>query len=97
MSQAPKFVRNNNLVERKLGDETVLVPITQVGVDVQSIYSLNATAASIWEKLITPITIEELICLLENEYEADEGVIRKNVETIIDDFIQSSFISEESV
>ena len=39
------------MVFRKIGDECILVPIRQGVGDLESIYTLNETAARIWELL----------------------------------------------
>jgi hypothetical protein len=45
------YKRNDALVFRKIGDECILVPIRQGVGDLESIYTLNETAARIWELL----------------------------------------------
>ena len=87
-----KFLRSENFVERQLGDETVLVPINQIGVDVQSIYTLNDTAAAVWKKLKTECREEDLIAAIEAEYDADDGVIREEIQNLLKEFIKSEFI-----
>ena len=87
-----KLLRSDNFVERKLGDETVLVPINQIGVDVQSIYTLNDTAAAVWKKLKTVHSEEDLIAAIESEYHADSGVIREDIQNLLKEFIKSEFI-----
>ena len=88
-----KLLRSDNFVERKLGDETVLVPINQIGVDVQSIYTLNDTAAAVWKKLETVHAEEELIAAIESQYRADNGVIRQDVKNLLEEFIKGSFVN----
>jgi hypothetical protein len=43
------YKKNNAMVSRKIGDEFILVPIRQNVGDLDSIYTLNETAARIWE------------------------------------------------
>jgi len=45
------FKKNPSMVFRKIGDECILVPIRQGAGDLESIYTLNQTAARIWELL----------------------------------------------
>lgn len=42
------------MVFRKIGDECILVPVRQGAGDLESIYTLNETAARIWEMLDGP-------------------------------------------
>jgi hypothetical protein len=45
------FKKSDAIVFRKIGDECILVPIRQGVGDLESIYTLNETAARIWELL----------------------------------------------
>jgi len=45
------YKRSEDMVFRKVGEECVLVPIRQGAGDLESIYTLNKTAARIWEML----------------------------------------------
>ncbi len=93
MNGMDRLVRSENFVERQLGDETVLVPINQLGVDVQSIYTLNLTAAAVWKKLETQCSVDELIKELEFEFSAGEGIIEHEVFSLLEEFVANSFVS----
>jgi hypothetical protein len=43
------YKKSDSIVSRKIGDEFVLVPIRQNVGDLENIYTLNETAARIWE------------------------------------------------
>jgi hypothetical protein len=45
------FKKNPSMVFRTIGDECILVPIRQGAGDLESMYTLNQTAARIWELL----------------------------------------------
>ncbi|NTV57675.1 MAG: PqqD family protein, partial [Deltaproteobacteria bacterium] len=47
--QFPK--KSDGIVSRKIGEECILVPIRQGVGDLESIYTLNETAARIWDLL----------------------------------------------
>jgi hypothetical protein len=93
MKPATILVRSKNFVQRQLGEETVLVPISQTGVDVQNIYTLNETAAMVWKLLENKCTEEDVVAAIEQEYTADIDVIRKDVQDLIAEFIQESFVN----
>lgn len=46
-----KYKRNEDFVYRRIGDETILVPIKSNVGDMGAIYNLNELGASIWEHL----------------------------------------------
>jgi hypothetical protein len=45
------YKRSDSIVFRRIGDECILVPIRQEVGDLENIYTLNDTAARIWELL----------------------------------------------
>jgi hypothetical protein len=45
------YKKSDAIVFRKIGDECILVPVRQGVGDLESIYTLNETAARIWELL----------------------------------------------
>ena len=93
MKGMDRLLRSENFVERQLGDEMVLVPINQLGVDVQSIYTFNLTAAAVWKKLEKQRTVDELIKELEFEFSAGKGVIKHEVFSLLEEFVANRFVS----
>ena len=63
------YIRDTAVVARRIGDETVLVPVRQNVGDLESIYTLNGVAAMLWERLETPQTAEELVAALADEFD----------------------------
>ena len=94
MDQNVSFLRSDNFVERELGGAKVLVPINQFGVEVQSIYTLNETAAAIWSLLSEKRTLDDLTIALEARYFDTEGQIRDDVESLLVEFEKESFITK---
>ena len=90
MTELKKLIRSQNLVERHLGEETVLVPINQLGVVVQSIYTLNPTAAFIWNLLENTCTVTDIIEAIAQEYSAKDETIQQDVKRILAEFLQES-------
>jgi hypothetical protein len=54
------YSKSNSIVFRKIADEFILVPIRQNAGDLESIYTLNETAARIWELIDGKIKVEEI-------------------------------------
>ena len=48
------------MVFRKIGDELILVPIRQNAGDLDSIYTLNETAAYVWDLIDGQTTVGEI-------------------------------------
>jgi hypothetical protein len=76
------YSKSDSVVFRKIGDECILVPIRQGVGDLDSIYTLNETAARIWELIDGKTTVEEIKDRLLLEYdvtasEAEEDLLEQ--------------------
>jgi hypothetical protein len=89
-----RLLRSPDVVARQIAGEHILVPISQTGADLQKVYLLNGTAAAIWELLAQPLAREELVKALEEQYDAPEGSIPREVETFVQDLLQRGFLTE---
>jgi hypothetical protein len=54
------YEKSDSVVFRKIGDEFILVPIRQDVGDLESIYTLNETAARIWELIDGKTKVSEI-------------------------------------
>jgi hypothetical protein len=64
-----KYSRSPGIVARDTGDDYVLVPVTDNIADMKSVYTLNSTAAFIWDRLDGRRTVKDIIDELEEEFE----------------------------
>ena len=54
------YKKSDSLVSRKIGNEFILVPIRQNAGDLDSIYTLNETAAYVWDLIDGQSTVGEI-------------------------------------
>ena len=54
------YKKSDSVVSRKIADEFILVPIRQNVGDLENIYTLNETAAHIWELIDGKIKVREI-------------------------------------
>jgi hypothetical protein len=54
------YRKNENFVYRRIGDETVLVPIRESTGDMDAIYNLNEVGAFIWDHLNGSNSLEDV-------------------------------------
>ncbi len=76
-------VNKANFVTRQMGNEMVMVPLTDKVADMTSVLTLNEVGADILRLLEKPLTIEELIRELLEIYDVDEPTLIKDVEVFI--------------
>jgi len=58
-----------NIVSRNIAGEAVLVPVARTADEVDSIYTLNETASTIWDALDGQRTLGDILDLVVAEYE----------------------------
>lgn len=63
------YSKSDAVVFRKIGDECILVPIRRGVGDLNSIYTLNETAARIWEWIDGQTRVGEIMERLVLEYD----------------------------
>ncbi|OGO27715.1 MAG: hypothetical protein A2Z16_07105 [Chloroflexi bacterium RBG_16_54_18] len=66
------YQHDPNIVSRLIGGEMILVPIRQNVGDMEHIYTLNATAARIWELIDGKRSLAEIQQLVVQEFEIDD-------------------------
>ena len=76
-----KWTRNPNVVARKIGEDTILVPTGSSIVSRQCLFTLNDTGSFIWENLAVPRTFSQISSALVEEFDvtrqkADEDLTR---------------------
>jgi methyltransferase-like protein len=82
------------IVARKTGDEYVLVPVSNSIADMKSVYTLNITAAFIWEKIDGKRSVQDIIDEVVAEFEIDESIALKDVLTFFNNIEEFLVIAE---
>ena len=80
----------SDLVLRSIGDDHVIVDPGKGFVDMSKVYTLNETAAFLWNKIKSlDFSKEDMISLIIEEYEIDEDsilIVHRDIEDIISFF-----------
>jgi Coenzyme PQQ synthesis protein D (PqqD) len=64
----PRYLRNDKLLFRAIGEELLILPQQNGIVDLQCLFTLNTTAGFVWEQLIQPSTVTEIGAALTREF-----------------------------
>lgn len=86
------YKKADNIVTRKVMDETLLVPISGDLASMDELYTLNDTGTFIWQALDGNRTLAEIERQLEQEYDAPEEVIRADLREIMDGLIDVGLV-----
>jgi hypothetical protein len=65
------YRQDPSIVSREIAGEVILVPIRNNVGDLESIYTLNETAATVWAHLDGQTTLAEILDLMVAEYEVE--------------------------
>lgn len=77
------FNHDPSMVARNIAGEVILVPIRSNVGDLDSIYTLNETAAFVWEHLDGARSLAEIVEALTAEYDVDAGQAEQDVLELI--------------
>ncbi len=77
---------------RKIADEVLLIPITQNGADLQKVFSLNRTAAYVWELLEEPQTMHDINIKVCQNFHSDTVSIREELLDLMNYFIEKNWV-----
>ena len=73
------YKKSDSIVSRKIGDEFILVPIKRDVADLESIYTLNETAARVWELIDGKLKVREIREKMVEEFEVTPGEAERDV------------------
>jgi hypothetical protein len=82
----------DNIVTRKVMDETLLVPISGDLASMDELYTLNDTGAFIWQALNGNRTLVEIGERLQQEYDAPIEVVYSDLLEVIHSLAEASLI-----
>jgi len=76
-----------NIVSRLIADEMILVPIRKNVGDLENIYTLNETAARIWELIDGERSMAEIHQQMVDEYEVDPQQAEQDLLEILESLL----------
>ena len=83
-----RYQRNDNFVFRRIGDETILVPIKDNVGDMDCIYNLNEMGAFVWEQLNGKTELEAIKDKILEEYEVSLQDAQADLSEFMTDLIE---------
>ncbi len=78
------FQKDLSIVSQEIAGEVILVPVRQSVGELDSIYTLNETAAYAWSLIDGQRTLEEIHQQILAEYDADEAVTRQDLIELVE-------------
>ncbi|MBQ8291827.1 MAG: PqqD family protein [Clostridia bacterium] len=81
----------NGFVVRKVGGESVVVPVGEMSKMFHGMINLNDTGAFLWNFYTEEHTVEEGVEALLNEYEVEKDVAQADVEQFVKTIVENGF------
>ena len=88
------YKKNPDLVYRKIADEVILVPIRKSVGDLESIYTLNESAACIWELIDGKRVVSQIKDELLREFEVSEESAHRDLNEFIEQLKSDGMVQE---
>ncbi|MGE8302111.1 MAG: PqqD family protein, partial [Sphingobacterium paramultivorum] len=85
----------SDLVLRTIGSDHLIVDPSQDMVDLSTVYTLNSSAAWLWEQLIgKEFTIDTIVDLLCENYDVDIEQAKSDAEILLQDFQKQGLLEK---
>jgi Coenzyme PQQ synthesis protein D (PqqD) len=87
-----RFIRDPEVVVRKIQGELIIVPIRRGVGDLNSLYTLNAVGAVLWDFMNEGHTLAEMVRRICEEFEVTASQARADIETFLDSLMEEKLI-----
>ncbi len=89
------YCKSDRFVEKSIGNEKVLVPLTDNVADMNHVLTLNEVGAFLFNQIDGEKSVEEILILLLIEYEVAREVAQKDIEQFIANTVSKGIIYEK--
>jgi hypothetical protein len=87
MTSTAIYTKNPDYVQRDVAGECILVPIKRTLTEANSIYVLNETGASLWNRIDGQRTAQDIVTDFCGEYEVETDQLAKDFTLLLDDLL----------
>ncbi len=91
------FVRNSDVVSRKIADELFLVPVKGKMADMENIFTLAPVAEYIWDSLDGRKGLEEILNNVVDRFDVEREQAESDIREFIMELMGAGLIKEESI
>jgi Coenzyme PQQ synthesis protein D (PqqD) len=85
--ETPVYSKNPGFVFRKIAGESLLIPIRKQLNQVNSLYVLNETAATIWDRIDGQTSMDDILDKVTGEFEVTVDQLRQDASILIEDLL----------
>jgi hypothetical protein len=90
------YARRNEVIARCVAGEYLLVPIRNNLADMNAIYALRGIGSHIWDTLVGPRSIDELVASVVHRFEVSEETARADVSGFLEDLLGRGLVERRA-
>jgi hypothetical protein len=91
-SDHARFVRNQEVVSRKIDGELIIVPIRSGVGDLNSLYTLNPVGSVLWDFMTEGHTVPEMVERVCDEFEVSTNQAKRDIEEFLGSLIEEKLV-----
>src|ERR1700739_3747666 len=91
-SNHARFIRNQEVVSRKIDGELIIVPIRSGVGDLNSLYTLNSVGSVLWDFMTEGHTIPEMVQRICDEFEVTALQAQQDIESFLNSLMEEKLI-----
>jgi hypothetical protein len=92
LSNHVRFIRNREVVSRKIEGELIIVPIRSGVGDLNSLYTLNAVGSVLWDFMAEGHTVGEMVQRVCDEFEVTRNQAEQDIETFLGSLLEEKLV-----
>lgn len=87
-----RFIRNQEVVSRKIEGELIIVPIRSGVGDLNSLYTLNPVGSVLWDFMAQEHSIDEMVHRVCDEFEVTEAQAEEDIASFLDSLLEEQLV-----
>ena len=91
------FIRNSDVVSRKIAGELFLVPVKGRMADMENIFALTAVAEYIWDRLDGRTSLNEILNNVVARFDVEQEQAESDIREFITELMGAGLITEERI
>jgi hypothetical protein len=92
LSSHARFIRNYEVVSRRIEGELIIVPIRSGVGDLNSLYTLNPVGSVLWDFMNEGHTIDEMVQRVCDEFEVTTTQAQQDIEAFLDSLVEEKLV-----
>jgi len=95
-SNRAHFIRNQEVVSRRIDGELIIVPIRSGIGDLNSLYTLNPVGSVLWEFMTERHTVGEMVQRVREEFEVTTTQAQQDIESFLGSLLEEKLVLSDA-